>query len=395
MAFKMSTYAESSATQAPVETAAPIIETPVVETTKVETPVVEEKKPEISQTVIDKKGGIKNTAVEITKPVEESATVVETPIEENTSNFSIPDFNTKPTEEKKSGEPITELNWKDALKKADVKEVLKELGLDEFEINLHEHRKRGGKTEDYINAKGIDYSKVSDRDMVLQSLQREYPNLEADDVKELFEDTYKQGDNYDEDDKRRGSIRMKAEAYKIRQSAIERQQQFKITDVAKNTNEIDTVQQQQLAQQRAEQTYKFFTEHEATQNLIKSKRVAINLGEGTKPFNFNVDKPEALVKPMLDSESWQRVIAVNPEEPDKSKLIPDVAKLQRLILQAMNPNYEKDIYNAGKSAGEKGLVDEGKNAVRPITKPSIPNKETFKEAWKNRAKVSTYGTPTN
>lgn len=387
--FKISTYEQSSAQSSEPIVPAPIQNTVIEEKPIAETPVIETPAAEKSETVVNNNGELKTVPDE--KPKEE-VKVETTEIEENTSNFVMPDFGgEKPSENGEVKPPAPEtVNWKDVIKSVDRKEILKELGVDEFEINLHEHRQKGGKAEDYFVAKAVDWNKVSDRDMALQSLKNDYPNLDETDIKELFEDTYKQGEFEEDDAKRKGAIKMKADAYKMRQAAIQKQEQFKFPEQTK-PNEIDP-EQAQLTQQQRDNTIKFFTQHEATQNLINSKRVAINLGEGIKPFNFNIDKPEALVKPMVDSEAWQRVIATNPGEPDKTKLIPDVQKLQRIILAALNPNYERDIYNAGKSAGEKGFVDEGKNAKIPTNKPNVPVKESFKDKWKN-PKISTYGAP--
>jgi uncharacterized protein (DUF934 family) len=151
-------------------------------------------------------------------------------------------------------------------------------------------------------------------------------------------------------------------------------------------------QQEMQAQQaqQVQQALQFFKEHEATKNLMESKRVAIDLGDNGK-FNFTVDKPENLMAVALDSEKWQRAIAVNPQEADPSKLIPDVAKLQKIALIALNPNYEKDLVNYGKSLGLKTIVEEGQNARRPVgSTPAQPN-ESFAEAIKNRAKVGVLG----
>jgi len=93
----------------------------------------------------------------------------------------------------------------------------------------------------------------------------------------------------------------------------------------------------------------------------------------------------------LDGEKWQRAISVNPQEADPAKLIPDVAKLQKIALVALNPNYEKDLVNYGKSLGLKAIIEEGQNARRPVgSAPAQPN-ESLGEAFGSRAKMGTIG----
>jgi hypothetical protein len=41
--------------------------------------------------------------------------------------------------------------------------------------------------------------------------------------------------------------------------------------------------------------------------------------------------------------------------------------MQRIILAASNPNYERDLYNYGVAQGKKLLIEEGQNAGRPNT----------------------------
>jgi hypothetical protein len=238
---------------------------------------------------------------------------------------------------------------------------------------------------------------VNHQDLVLDELKLQYPHLADDKIEKLYQAKYKLSEYASEEDKEVGLIQLEADAELIRQKRIVEQKAFQIPDVARSQEAIDTqnrmaeqqeIQAQQV--QQVQQALQFFKEHEATRNLMESKRVAIDLGDNGK-FNFTVDKPENLMAVALDSEKWQRAIAVNPQEADPSKLIPDVAKLQKIALVALNPNYEKDLVNYGKSLGLKTIVEEGQNARRPVgSTPAQPN-ESFAEAIKNRAKVGVLG----
>jgi hypothetical protein len=318
-------------------------------------------------------------------------------LEGNEASFQMPSFDGE-GEQEEQGEAQAQsqqvVDWKSELKKADPKEILKELGYDEFLAEFAEFRKNGGDAYKYLEAKAFDWETVSHQDLILDELRLQYPHLTDEKVEKLYQAKYKQSEYASEEDKEIGAIQLEADAELVRQKRIAEQKSFQIPDVM-NSQEANEMQeryaeQQKIEAERVQQALQFFKEHEATRNLMESKRVAIDLGDNGK-FNFTVDKPETLMSIALDSEKWQRAIAVNPQEADPSKLIPDVAKLQKIALVALNPNYEKDLVNYGKSLGLKSIVEEGQNARRPVgSVPAQPN-ESFAEAIKNRAKVGVLG----
>jgi len=242
---------------------------------------------------------------------------------------------------------------------------------------------------DYLNAKAIDYNKVSDESLVKADLQKQYPTFSPQQIDLMFNRKYVVPEHAEQEDKEFAELQLKADAHNTRQQKIAEQQRFKIAEPVQQNQEA---QVQQAAEQRRqmEETFKWYQENEATKNLMTSKRVAIDLGEDGN-FNYAIDKPEALMKGILDGETWRRMTSVNPKESDVTKLIPDVAKLQRLVLAASNPNYEKDLVNYGKSLALPKLVAEGQNISQPakVIPPQNPNL-TEKEAWKN-ARTSTVG----
>jgi hypothetical protein len=89
-----------------------------------------------------------------------------------------------------------------------------------------------------------------------------------------------------------------------------------------------------------------------------------------------------LTRAILDGEFWKRITSVNPKEPDVTKLVPNVALQQRLAFIAMNPNYEKDLVNYGRSLQLPSLVKEGQNIVAP-TKVIPMQSEQQGVDWKN------------
>lgn len=337
-----------------------------------------------------------DTQYENTTVADDTSIETQAKAEENESVFSMPNFDDSDEEgeEAATGQSQVVTDWKSELKKADPREILKELGYDEFLAEFAEYRKNGGDVYKYLEARAFDWNDVSHQELVKDDLKMQYPHLTEDKIEKLYQAKYKQSEFASEDDREIGSIQLEADAELVRQKRIEEQKAFQIPEIATPQEAIDLqnrmAEQQKLQAEYSQRIIEFFREHEATKSLYESKRVAIDLGDNGK-FNFNIDKPENLMSVALDSEKWQRAISINPQEADVSKLVPDVAKLQKIALVALNPNYEKDLVNYGKSLGLKAIVEEGQNARRPVgSTPAQPN-ESFGEALKMRAKVSTLG----
>ena len=331
---------------------------------------------------------------------EATSTVVTEPeaqVEENVTAFSMPNFGDEPDEETsteaQSSAQVQVTDWREELKKSNPKDILKELGYDEFVADFAEFRKNGGDAYKFLEAKAFDWNNVSHTDLVFDELKLQYPNLSDDKIEKLYQARYKQTEFAADEDREVGLIQLEADAELVRQKRIQEQQQFRIPEVSRPQevdNQLQYAEQERLLAEQQQQVLQFFREHDATKSLIESKRVAIDLGDNGK-FNFNIDKPENLMAVALDGEKWQRAISVNPQEADPAKLIPDVAKLQKIALVALNPNYEKDLVNYGKSLGLKAIIEEGQNARRPVgSAPAQPN-ESLGEAFGSRAKVSTLG----
>lgn len=320
----------------------------------------------------------------------------EAQVEENVTAFSIPNYGDEPAEEVSTegqSAPVQVTDWREELKKSDPKEILKELGYDEFVADFAEFRKNGGDAYKFLEAKAFDWNNVSHTDLVFDELKLQYPNLTDDKIEKLYQARYKQTEFAADEDKEVGLIQLEADAELVRQKRIQEQQQFRIPEVSRPQevdNQLQYAEQERLLAEQQQQVLQFFREHDATKSLLESKRVAIDLGDNGK-FNFNIDKPENLMAVALDGEKWQRAISVNPQEADPAKLIPDVAKLQKIALVALNPNYEKDLVNYGKSLGLKAIIEEGQNARRPVgSAPAQPN-ESLGEAFGSRAKMGTIG----
>jgi hypothetical protein len=356
------------------ETAAnqPVVE-PIVQTTPAtETPVIP-----ITTATAESNGTT-------SAPASEAVTTTE---ETNSSNFTIPDFDAPVADDgskfiaPQPTQTVSQaVSWKDAIKTISQDEILKELGFDDFAIEIGKHRKNGGDPADYLFAKAIDYNKVSDAELIKNDLRAKYSQFSPADIDLLFNKKYGVSEDATDDEKAIASLELKADAHDKRLQKIAEQQKFKIAAPIATGPTPEQLQQEQIAvQQQAQlqqQALQRFMDHEATKNLMTSKRVALDLGNGIS-FNVNIDKPESLLRVITDGETWQKVTQTPQGEPD-------VVKQQKIALFALNPDkFITDIFNYGKTFGLKNVVEEGRNAG--IEKPHIPGQIniTEKEAWKN------------
>lgn len=293
---------------------------------------------------------------------QEAAPNTEVQTEENISTFAVPEFTEPTVTETEVASNQTVGNWQEAIKQVDKKELAKAAGISDFALELDEYIANGGNAVDYLAAKAIDYTKVSDTDLIFEQLKSEFPDATAQQLQRLFNKKYNQSDLADEEDREDGQLMISADARKLRQAKIEQQAKFKIPEAVKKDSSPDLEQIKLEAEQAQANEYQklkaFYESHQSTKDLMNSKRVAVKLGD-KGVFNFAIDKPEVLTQLLLDGETWQKATSNAQGEPD-------LDKLHRIALVALNPNYELDIYNSGMAAGRKSLIEEGQNAKRPV-----------------------------
>lgn len=254
-------------------------------------------------------------------------------------------------------------NWKEEIKKVDRNELVKELDLDPFVLELNQHIKGGGSAIDYLNARSIDYTKVADDSLLKSDLRKEYPTLSPSQIDIMFKRRYDVPEDATDEDREFYTAQLQADAYKSRQSKIAEQQKFKVPDAITPTKDEAYEQWKQNRETQSQSIgalNEFYDNHEATKKLNESKRVAISLGEGVAPFNFTVDKPELITQVFTDGgKIWHKLTSTQTGEPD-------VQKQQLISLFTFNPQkFIQDIFKYGQSYGRKELVTEGQNAQRP------------------------------
>lgn len=356
----LTTFAQVGRNLEKFENTPPTTETPATPT--VETPVETSPAP---------------TAPDTTQVAEQP--VVETPEQETPEanevsfnlNFSGEETPTQETPAQTTTTAQPAVDWKAELKKLPKEEVVKELGLSDFALELDNYIKSGGNAADYIAAKSVDWNQITDEDIVKDNFRKQYPNLSKQEIDRLYVRKYGVNELTDEDEAQDRAIQLKADAHTVRQAKIAEQSKFKVPDAI--TPQVDEAYEnwrQMIAEQPklVDEQRRFFESHEATKNLNESKRVTISLGDGVPPFNINIDNPQAITKALTDDgTTWRMLTSTKTGEPD-------VQKQQLITLFAYDPQaFMQGIFNYGASRGvHKKLVEEGQNAQRPQQKALPP-----------------------
>lgn len=302
---------------------------------------------------------------EITIPVTEPTTVVE-PIVTETAvapqdeviAFDFPvDEVVQPVQETTTTQTSQPVNWRDAIKEVPEDEIAELLGDDDFIKGMRKHIKNGGKPIDYLTAHAVNWESVSDSDIIKSELRADFPDATSAQIERLFNKKYNQVDTAEDEDKEDGILLMKSDARKLRSQKIDNQKKFQIADARIITQ--PPVVQSNPADEQAKTQYKkdieYIHNHSVTKQLFESKRVAIEVAEGVK-LNMGIKNPEALM------EVWSKpgkLLSLTRTPQGE----PDVELMQEAAMFFSNrAAFKRSIYNAGKEAGAKSLIDEGQNA---------------------------------
>lgn len=281
-------------------------------------------------------------------------------------------------------------DWKETIKTVERKDLLKAAGVSDFAIEMDEHIRNGGDPSDYLNAKGFNWDSVSDMDIIKSDMKKQFPSFSAAEIDRLIAKKYTLTGEEEEDAD--GLLLMKAEAHTKREQQKAEQSKFRIPEAPKPVEVQQAATEQETAQARQQtiqQTVQHLKQNEpSTQALMATKKVTVPLGNTS--YNFNVN-PDFVTDAIVNPETWQRLVSTNPQEADVSKLVTNIPLLQKLVTMASNPNYEKDLFNYGKSQGLKEKVMEGQNAQRQPTQQTTASNASLAETFSTSGTKGTIG----
>lgn len=269
--------------------------------------------------------------------------------------------------------PTLPVDWRKEVKAADHKEVLKELGYNDFAIDLLEYGKKTGDYTPYLEAKTVDYTKMTPEELVRLEIKIANPGMSEKALnfkinKELSDKYFTDRTAYPEtsDEAEFGSEQLRLDGEKLRTQFIEKQQSFKPPESKVDTEAAEKAVQ---LQQQREQMGNLVLNNEVTVALKTAKSIAF--GEGENSFNFPLPNIEQLVA------NVQSLLA-NSEHADLTGV--DLKKLYKNLAINYDPDGFLDLYGKHMRALEfKKIQDELTNAAPPPdgsgTPPATPTGE--------------------
>lgn len=267
------------------------------------------------------------------------------------------------------------VNWRDEMKKAQLHEVLKDLGFDEKMVGFANTWRSGGDVTSYLRAALMDYSKLAPEDLIRQQLAEEYPEFSPEDLAELYRakvvDQYKlDPEVYSEQEVKRGKLLLTADAKKIREGLIQRQQDFimnaKPPEMPDPMKDFEAqVKHQEVEREKALQQYKAsFDAHQATKDLLTNK--VLKIGDGEEVFNYEVSDPQKVLTILQDPIQWAQTVFNEDGTPQIEK---------QLAMSAVAIDHKgvfREIFKAGKAIGAKQALEQLENAKKPGAPAAAP-----------------------
>lgn len=244
----------------------------------------------------------------------------------------------EPTPEPAKPEP-TEYKWKD-----------------DFIKGVVEFYEKTGDITPYLQAKTVDFAKMSDEDILRRSLREQYSELSDKAFDKLYRmqvtDKFKlDEEEFSEDEVQLGRELLKIEANKARQSYAEWQKNFSAPSPVADTavdQEAEKMVQQFVDSVKANQT---------TQRILADKKISIKTSDGE--FNFELQAPESIVDMTLDNDKFFAQFVAPEGQVDYDRWYKAAAYSQ-------NPElFEKALINYGKTLGRLEVTKDIKNPSDP------------------------------
>ena len=227
---------------------------------------------------------------------------------------------------------------------------------DDFIKGVVEFYEKTGDITPYLQAKTVDFAKMSDEDILRRSLREQYSELSDKAFDKLYKmqvtDKFKlDEEEFSEDEVQLGRELLKIEANKARQSYTEWQKNFSAPEPVADTavdQEAERMMQQFVESVKANQT---------TQRILADKKISIKTSDGD--FNFELQAPESIVDMTLDNDKFFAQFVAPEGQVDYDRWYKAAAYSQ-------NPElFEKALINYGKTLGRLEVTKDIKNPSDP------------------------------
>ena len=222
---------------------------------------------------------------------------------------------------------------------------------DDFIKGVVEFYEKTGDLTPYLQAKTIDFEKMSDEEILRRNLREQYSELSD----SAFDRLYKQqvvekykldNDEWSEDEAQLERELMKVEASKIRSKYIDWQKGFRAPEPEADNSQNEALELMKKFEQDV-------LNHSHTKSLLENKKISLKTPDGE--FNFEVPEAESLLGMTLDNDRFFAQFAN-----EQGQL--DYDKWYKVAAYSSNPEvFERSLINYGKALGRQEVTKEIKN----------------------------------
>lgn len=251
------------------------------------------------------------------------------------------------------------------LKNAPQPEAPKE-EFDEFIKGAIEYYKETGDLTPYLEAKTVDYSALSDKEVFAKKLRSDYPNISEKaferlldkEISNRFGELESDYDDGEDDETSLARELLKAEADKLRSKFKEQQEKFSAPE-----REVNELSEEEVAKQQAEamaEAEKKILSNSFVKGFMKEDTLKVKYGG--EEFNYEPEDKNKMVEMTKDLNGFMQLFSTG----DESNPV-DFEKWFTVMAFAQDPdNFLKGVRTAAKAVGTKNVIDEIRN-------PSVKN----------------------
>lgn len=242
----------------------------------------------------------------------------------------------------------------------------------------------GGNIDDF-NKTQVDYSEMSDDDIVKAEMKLNDSDLSDEDIDFMFNNEYTlDEEEYDEDEVRISKLKLRKDAKQSREKLVQWKKQFEIPEVSKATeNQRETVDAEKLNQQKALEVEKQRWANIVQETTSKFDKVDFDINDKGEKFTFALsDEDRNSVKETSAdlSKFWSRFMNKDGTE--------NVEKLNKAMF--LVDNFDKvvrAVANQYKSNGKEDVLKDIKNPDYNVnsgdTGPELQSlQQQMYDAWK-------------
>lgn len=228
---------------------------------------------------------------------------------------------------------------------------------DDYIKNAVEYYNKTGNLTPYLEATSVNYSEMSDEQVMRRDLEQANPTLSKKAIERLYTrdivDKYSlDEDKFDEDEVELGKELLSADAAKLRDKYVDEQKNF-TQPVKDQTEGTETVNQEEQLAQWTETV----SSHETTKDVMENKRILVSYGD--EKFSYEVENPESLQEMTIDNNKFFDLF-----KDDKG--VVDFDKWYRVLAYASDPEvYDSSLISHGQELGQEKVVSDLKNPTAP------------------------------